>query len=210
MKMQDFMKSWEGMNWEVVKQRIINGILALTVLILVVINMNKEEKIILKPVTLGSDAWLTQDKASQSYKEAWALWMAQFQGNVNPRNVDFIKERIEPLLSLRIRSKVITAFDQQSQAMKTDGVQMRFEPKEVLHEDSTGMVFVTGTGFSSGQLDEEDSYQRTYAYRIAIQNFGPQFTHIETYKGKPKTQERLEQLQRESERRKERLKNAEG
>ena len=210
MKLGEFQKTWEGMNWERSQQRMINGVLVLIVLFLVFLVTQKEEKIVLQPVTLGSEAWLMEEKSSQNYKEAWAFFMAQLQGNVDPSNVDFVKDRVEVLLTPRIRKRVMDSFTEQAQAIKVDGVRMRFEPEQVLHEESTGKLFVVGTGFVSGELDDEEKQRRTYEYKIAIQNFAPQFTSISTYQGEPKTQEVLEQLQLEAEREAERLKKRAG
>ncbi|MCV5185818.1 type IV conjugative transfer system protein TraE, partial [Escherichia coli] len=77
------------------------------------------------PFTLTEEAWVTKSNASQSYKEAWGFAFAQLLGNVTPGTVDFVKERITPLLSPSIYQDVIDAIEIQAQQIKNDRVTMR-------------------------------------------------------------------------------------
>jgi len=92
-------------------QAIWQGCVSVAVIILAIMVFNKDSKTILQPETLGVEAWITRNDASQSYKEAWGLMLAMLSGNVTPENVTFIKDRYKPLLSPRVYNEIIDALE---------------------------------------------------------------------------------------------------
>jgi hypothetical protein len=77
---------------------------------------------------------------------------AQLLGNVTPGTVDFVKERLTPLLSPSIYQDVIDAIEIQAQQIKNDRVTMRFEPRFVEYEPKSDKVFVYGYSYVKGLL----------------------------------------------------------
>ncbi|MDV5545225.1 TraE/TraK family type IV conjugative transfer system protein [Klebsiella pneumoniae] len=53
----------------------------------------------IQPFTLTEAAWVTKSNASSPIKRLGVFAFAQLLGNVTPGTVDFVKERITPLLS---------------------------------------------------------------------------------------------------------------
>ena len=74
----------------------------LALAVLAFMALNQEKIVVIQPWTLQRAGWVGQDSASQSYKEAWGLALAQMLGNVNAGNLKFISERLGPLLPLEI------------------------------------------------------------------------------------------------------------
>ncbi|MFC1336962.1 MAG: pilus assembly protein [gamma proteobacterium symbiont of Clathrolucina costata] len=204
MKWGDFVKTWEGSLAENKWNRIFNGGLAVAVVLLSYMVFTKEHVVVIQPETLGSEAWITKDQASQSYKESWGLFLAQLTGNITPANVDFLKDRLKPLLSPAIYSDVIDTLETQAQGIKNDRITMRFEPRFVEYETTSDRVFVYGYSFVKGATGDEDRQERTYEYRIRISNYAPMILDINTYEGKPRTERVLEQLQKQEESRRKR------
>lgn len=169
----------------------LNLILGCAVLLTLFISGNKEEKITFQPVTLGSDAWVTQSKGSQSYMESWGLYLAQLQGNITPKNIDFIIERLKPIMSPKVYTDMVDDMNIQAKNIKDDRVTIRFEPESVLYEPETNRVFVTGQMFQkSGGADERKSV-RTFEYEIKIRNYAPVINFSTNYVGNPKTMNEL-------------------
>lgn len=165
----------------------LNLILACSLLVTLIISGNKEEKIIITPQTLGSDAWVTQSKGSQSYMESWGLYLAQLQGNITPKNIDFIIERLKPIMSPKVYVDMVDDMHIQAQNIKDDRVTIRFEPETVLYEAETNRVFVTGQMFQkSGNAPEVKSI-RTFEYEIRIRNYAPIINFTTNYEGSAKT-----------------------
>ena len=205
MKMSDFLKTWEGAEVENKWSRMFIAVLVVTVLFLSVQLAGEDKIVALQPVTLSEEAWLTSNKASQSYKEAWGMFLAQLTGNVTPTTVGFIKKRISPLLAPNIYGDVIDALEEQSQAIKNDRISLRFEPRTVEYEESTGKVFVYGYSFESGATGGESKSDRTYEYIIKISNYAPLITHINTYQGQPRSSTVLQQIKQREEDQKKRI-----
>jgi len=204
MNMSDFIKTWEGSLVENRWNRIFNGALSVAVVLLAYMVFTKDQIVVVTPETLGSEAWITKSDASESYKESWGLYLAQMTGNITPSNVDFLKERLKPLLSPAIYSEVIDTLEMQAQNIKNDRITMRFEPRFVEYEKVSGKVFVYGYSFVKGATGTEDRGERTYEYRINIGNYAPMIMDINTYAGKPRTERVLEQLQSQEESRRKR------
>ena len=196
MKYADFFKTWDGAQAENKLHRLSNVSLIIVVALLVGLLMGKEETVILKPVTLGSDAWITKSKSSESYKEAWGLFFAQMTGNITPDNVGFFKERLKPMLSPQIYIEVIDTIELQAKDIEDDRITMRFEPRLVEYEDTSDKVFVYGYSFVKGSDGVEDRKERTYEYRLKIDNYAPMIVDLNTYEGKPRSERVLLQIEK--------------
>ena len=118
-------------------------------------------------------------------------------GNITPSNVDFLKDRLKPLLSPAIYSDVIDTLEMQAQNIKDDRITMRFEPRFVEYEKTTDRVFVYGYSFVKGATGDEERDDRTYEYKIKISNYAPMILDLNTYEGKPRTERVLDQLQKQ-------------
>lgn len=196
MNLKDFLKTWEGTQAENKWGRLFMAGLIVIVLALSMKLFTKETIVTMQPVTLSEEAWVAKDSASQSYQEAWGLFLAQLTGNVTPGTVEFIRERIGPLLAPAIYQDVINAIEVQAQQIRNDRVSMRFEPRFVEHEDDSGKVFVYGYSFLKGSSGEEIRTERTYEYIITVSNYLPVVEFIDTYRDKPRTKKVLEQIER--------------
>jgi conjugal transfer pilus assembly protein TraE len=187
MKLDALLTSWSATKTENRLTRMVLLCLATLTLILGVMLSQKDEIIVIKPETLGTEAWLTRADSSQSYIEAWALFFAQLTGNITPQNVTFIKERIKPLLAPKIYNDVVDELERQAIAIREDRISMRFEPRSVEYEKESGKVFVYGESYTKGSGAAESSADRTYEYQIQIRNYAPVVNDIDTYTGRPKT-----------------------
>jgi len=190
-KLEKFLSTWQGVQAENKFARVAIVGLLLSVLLLVALAFRKETIVTITPFTLTEEAWVTKNQASQSYQEAWAFALAQLLGNVTPGTVGFIKDRIQPLLSPRIYQDVIDVLKVQSQDIVNNRLTMRFEPRGVTYEVSTGKVFVQGWSYIKAISANEVRSERTYEFKIRVSNYAPVFEHIETYEGKPRTVEEL-------------------
>jgi len=194
--LERYLKTWEGLQKENRWGRMIQASLLVIVLLLVLKVFTKETIVTIQPFTLTEEAWVAQKSASRSYKEAWGFAFAQLLGNVTPTTVEFIKERVSPLLSPRIYQEVIDALEMQARQIKEDRVTMRFEPRVVEYEMSTDKVFVYGYSYTKGANSKENRTERTYQFSIQIANYAPLLTYLETYAGRPRTKGTLEKMQR--------------
>ncbi len=204
MNLKNYLKTWEGTQNENKWGRVFIAGLIVAVLILIGMLANKQTIVTIQPFTLHDEAWVTEDDSSQGYKEAWGFALAQLFGNVTPSNVGFIKDRIDRLLSPAIYNDVINVLEMQSQQIRNDRVSIRFEPRFVEYEPKSEKVFVYGYSFTKGMSNESEvRTDRTYEFEIAISNYIPVIDFMDTYEGRPRTEDVLERLQRREKRRSE-------
>lgn len=203
MKLDAFLKKWEGALAENRFSRIVTLVLAVALVLALVKAFTRDTIVTIHPYTLKSDAWVTQNQASQSYKESWAMLLASLTGNVTPGSVGFVKDRIAPLLSPQIYQHVMEAVEVQAMHIQRDRVTMRFEPRAVEYEPSSDVVFVYGHSYVTGATGETSREERTYEYIIDIRDYAPVVTHIETYSGRPRTERVRQQIDRQELRRQE-------
>jgi len=191
MKLDKYLSTWQGVQAENKFSRVAIAGLLLTVVLLVALAFRKETIVTISPFTLTEEAWVTKNQASQSYQEAWAFAFSLMLGNVTPGTAEYIKERIHPLLSPRIYQNVIDVLQVQTQQIINNRVSMRFEPRSVTYETSTGKTFVTGWSYLKAPATNEKRSERTYEFKVRVSNYAPVFEHIETYEGKAKTEDVL-------------------
>jgi len=198
LNLSNYLKTWEGTQAENKWGRIFQAGLILIVLLLVIKVFSKETIITIQPYTLSEDAWITKTQSSTSYKEAWGFAFAQLLGNVTPGNVDFIKERIIPLLSPNIYQSTLDAIEIQAKQIKNNRVTMRFEPRFVEYEPISNKVFIYGYSFVKGTSSKAIRSERSYEFSIKISNYMPVFDYIDTYLGKPHTKKILERIEQKA------------
>lgn len=188
MKIKDYIKTWEFTRKEIRFNRLLQILLFSSIVLLSLNIYNSKPIVVITPYTLTAEASVTKDDSSVGYKEAWGYAMSQLLGNVTPLNVNFIKDRLVPLLGTGVYKEVIKAVELQVAQIKEDNITTRFEPKYSEYEPSTNKIFITGTSYISGTIDKSTSELRTYEFRIDIGNYLPVFTYFNTYKGNPKLQ----------------------
>lgn len=189
MNLQRYFSTFQGLKTENRLNRIVSGVLLAAVLGEAFVIATRPQIVTIQPWTLAADAQITENAASESYIEAWGLALAELLGNVQPGSVDFIAERLRPLLAPEIYHRVMDGLQQNAEDLRDDRVSMRFEPRTVRFEKSTGLVFVTGTSYvrQGTSLETEQHSQRTYEFGIKIAHYAPLVTHITTYGGGPRT-----------------------
>ena len=167
----------------------------------------KDTTVTVVPWTLEGEAEVTKNSATENYKEAWGMAIALLLGNVQPATVEFIADRIKPLLAPEIYHETIDALYSNAQILREERVTLRFEPKRVIYEKTTGRVFVNGFSYSrlGTSMEEEKRHERTFEIGIEISRYTPVITYIDTYTGKARTEDVLETERKKQERKENRL-----
>ena len=166
--------------------------------------VTKSQTVVIQPFGLQKSAWVAEDNASQSYKEAWGLSLAQILGNVSPGNLDFVQKRLSPLFPSSIHEKTMTALRAQVIMMKTNRVTTTFDPKEVVYEKSTDKVFIYGNYVTESPSVKPRKEKRTYEFVINMESYLPQVVELDTYADEPHTEQRLAQLKKKEKEKKDR------
>ena len=199
MNIKDHLKQWDNVLAENTFHRWMLLASVITILILAYVAAEKEQRIVLQPVTLKSMAWIEEGSASQEYYESWGHYLALLMGNIKPDRLSFIKDRLEPLLSEDIYNKAVVLFEEQAIDIRNNGATFTFNPTDVKYDTYLKRVFVYGFSEVRGPISKPRRVQKTYEYEIKISDFLPEVVFMEVYDGKPrdsvylaKEKERLE------------------
>ena len=194
MELKRYLSTFHGLKTEAYFSRLVTTVLLCLVLFLVAVLATRPTIVTIQPWTLAEDAQVTRDDASRSYIEAWGFALSELIGNVTPGNVTFIGDRLKPLLDPKIYHQVLEGLEANAQQLLDDRISMRFEPRRVVYEKSTGKVYVTGYSFVRQGLsfETEKREDRTYEFQIRIANYAPLIMSIDTYLGMPHTRDVIE------------------
>lgn len=198
MKLNEYLKTWEGLQIESWWQKVANLGLILALIILGLKVYSKEEIVTIQPFTLDSEEWVSSDNSSAGYKKAWGFALAQLFGNVTPGSAEFVKEKVEPLLAPQVYSEAVRAIERQAAEIRRDRVSFQFEPRQVEYERSSNKVFVYGNSVMRGSSmgSREERSQRTYEFVIEIARYMPLITFVDTYEGRPRTKRIRDRMER--------------
>lgn len=193
MNFQKYLSTFQGLKTENRFNRIVTIALIAAVVLEGAFLAQRPQIVTIQPWTLAQDAQITKSDASENYIEAWGLALSEMLGNVQPGNVDFIAERLGPLLDPAIYHRVLEELQRNAEDLRQDRVTLRFEPRTVNFERSTGLVFVSGYSYvrQGTGLDPEVRSKRTFEFGIKIAHYAPVITHIDTYEGDPRTVDRI-------------------
>jgi conjugal transfer pilus assembly protein TraE len=195
MNYKQFLTSYQGSRITAAIAVCLLALMTLTNAILVFTLANRHDSVILVPPHLTEEVRVTIGKSTEGYMKAWGLFIAELIGNVSPKNLQFIRTSLEPLLAPSVYQQFVNVLELQTQQIMVDHISMRFEPKLVQYEEETGLVFVSGQGIVVGPTGDEKIMQRTYEFAVEMDDFRPLLTWIDTYPGGAQTlkvKERLE------------------
>lgn len=192
MKLQEFLKTWDGIVKENRFHRVVIGGLLVSNILAALAAFRVEHSVILVPPGLNKEVEITRNKASSDFKQAWGLFLADLLGNAHPGTVDFIAQTLSPILSASIYREVMDTLAKQTEEIKREHVSLSFQPSETLYEVETDKVFITGKLKEQAPGSKPVESIRTYEFIVDLSNYRPVVRHIDAYPGQPKTLETLE------------------
>lgn len=194
MDIKKYLSTFHGLKMEAYYNRIITGGLLLLTCFLTFVLATRPTIVTIQPWTLAEDAQVTRDDASRSYLEAWGFALAELVGNVTPGNVEFISDRLKPILDPKVYQSVLEGLESNARTLVEERITMRFEPRRVVFEKSSGKVYVYGYSFirQGTSFESERRENRTYEFTMKIANYAPLLMGIDTYEGTPRTRDVVE------------------
>lgn len=147
----------------------------------------QDEVVRLIPPQLEKAEIVGSSTASEGYREAFALMVAQLSGNITPGNADFVKKSLGNLLSPSAYRAIEKTLSDQIVDIKRDSLTVSFQPRQVTHEPKTDKIFVTGDFSSQGVSGKPIKVTRTYEMVVDIRFGRPWITNFKPYQGSPVT-----------------------
>lgn len=161
--------------------------------------LKKDTAVILIPPSLSEKSEIAQNKASEGYKKAWAMYTATLIGNVSPENADFVLDSFSNMVTGEIRSLITEQVAQELDMLKQEKVASRFEILRVTYEPETDKVFITGRNVLIGAVSKSAPTEQTFEFQIDVKQYSPIITQMASYQGQPRL---LSVLRKEEARRK--------
>lgn len=189
--------SWSGALVKANVTTISNLILSAAVLAAVGYMMFRGPTIIIKPPVMTGDIVIEDGHPNKEWKKSWALYASYLLGNLNPKNVKFVSERIITMLSPKLQNEQAQSIQKIAEIMKARSVSQSFEVQDLNYDPTSDMIWVWGykatslQGADSRTMSESsagDSDRRrwTFEYVIHLNETGmPVITHLRQYEGLP-------------------------
>lgn len=194
MKWSIFSNTWASLRTENVLYRTLVPVLVIANVISMAGWLSKDRVTTLVPPTLSEAVSVSKRSADAGYKKAWGLYVASLLGNVSPGNADFVIESLQLLMSPRVFSNLKQSVASDVDMIKKDGVSVSFEQKQVLYEKETDKVFIVGRTGISNSAGTVTKFDRVFEVRVDIENGQPQIIELDSYQGKPRTQDVLKAM----------------
>jgi conjugal transfer pilus assembly protein TraE len=181
--MAKYLKTWDGTLAENRFHRLTTlGLLGLA-LVLGGGLMVKDTTVVLIPPNLDARGEVSSAAASEDVKVAWGMYLATLFGNVTPKTVGFLTERVGQHLSPRMYRPVLEALDKQSKEIQQENLTISFAPSLARWEPTSQRVIVTGEMSTRGVRDEERRITRTYELGFVVQNYRVLLDDLKVYEG---------------------------
>lgn len=185
MQLGSFTKSWSQAVRENASKSVLIAILIGTNAIAVIGWFRGETTVVLVPPLHDERMEVASSHASEGYKRAWALTVAELAGNVTPGNADLVLRMLGDLLSPSAYRAIAAELAAQIADIKRDSITVSFEPREIRYATPTSTVYISGQFSSQGVSGQPIKAIRTYEMVIDIRFGRPWITAFKPYQGMP-------------------------
>lgn len=151
-------------------------------------NLQQHERIVVVPTTVNKAYEIQWNAGSTEYYKDMAVWLSGMVGQVNAQNVDRTIVTIERFLAPNIKKQVKESLHGLVAYLpsKTNYTSW-FLPSNVVYEQTTRKIFVTGTLNSSATTSQRLQKQVTYEFKFIMDAGQPVVTHFTSYDGDART-----------------------
>ena len=168
------------------KSKLLSIIIMQTIALLVLafLYITTETETIIVPAQVSGEMVIGEGKANEEYQKRFAYSVASLIGNVSPRNIDFVLENIEKMLSPNLRSIILPSLKNEANVMKVRGYEQDYVVKDMIWSTKADMVYVWGEKTTRGGKEvSNDDF--TYEIRLKPIDGFPRIVHLKGYKGVP-------------------------
>ena len=166
--------------------RTVISALAIACAVLTVMVATKDTEIVVLPPSYDSELRVHGNQANEQYMLRHAMGVASLVGNVNERNIDFVVNTVDKMLSPYLQSNLGEGLRNEAQILKIRKASQTFVIEDMMYEPKNNLVWVWGTKTLKVHTGTEHKERFTYEFRIEANNGVPRITHYDAYAGIPK------------------------
>ena len=187
MKDSQVMKSWS----EAVATRnlllLSNVIMAGVLAVLVLAYIFSEPKIIaVTENEVYGELSVHGDKANQNFQQAWAYSVSNLIGNLNPRNIGFVKKALMRVLSPRLQVEIEPMLDRQAELIKMRDIRQVFIAEDMIHDPDSDLITIWGQKLTFIKGEPKADSKWSYEFKVEVRKGLPRIVHIDQYPGTPR------------------------
>mgnify|MGYP005823442525 CR=1 FL=1 len=189
MAFKGFFSSYAGVMRENRLWRGLTVALVLANLVLGVVALQRRETVVLVPANLTREVRVGAGVGDRAYRETWGLFYALLLGNVTPKTIDFVVERVGKSLAPGIYQETMKAMYEQAKNVKLNNLAISFEPQEVAFDEKTARVLVKGVALLRGAYGAPRVMTRVYELGLEVRDYQPVLTYLSSYERKKEEEE---------------------
>jgi|TARA_R110000796_G_scaffold50909_5_gene120205 hypothetical protein len=159
--------------------------LSVAVVILLAMNISKDEIIVMVPPNITEDAVIVNGKANGEYQKRFALPLAIMIGNTSYQNVDFVNAEIRKMFSPFLVQNVEQKLINEARIFKARELQQSFVVEDMIYSDTQNIVWVWGSKTLKGKGRKPLKENYTFEFQVTSSNGYPRVTHFKGYDGHP-------------------------
>lgn len=189
MRMEALIGSWHDTRRLLAIMSGIASVLAIAVVFLVVMLIQKDRTVVLVPPRLVTEMEISRQGVTEDYLKVWGHFIAHTIGNVTPGTVQRTREFLGPMLAPNIYSEVVARLEIEIAKISIDQVTLRFEPRRVAAAVKDGRVWVEGQSVVKTIGEGEARTTKTFEFVIRNDGYTPLIIDLETYEGAARVEE---------------------
>lgn len=131
----------------------------------------KKERIVLTPPKLNHEAWIDPDKASPSYLQEMAIFLATMGGNLSPTNAQYSLKIISDYIPASKYTEMMPDLEAQIMYVKKNNITQAFFPESSKIIEEKNAVDVEGKVIRNIGTQKISEEKMTYHVAFAVDNY---------------------------------------
>lgn len=182
------LKSLQDLNDNKKSQKMVNIILASSVLALTIMVATEDTVAVVTPPHFSEELRVSQNQANEHYKVRWAFAAAALAGNISEKNAGFVVEQLGLMFSPYLKDAILPSIRREAQIVAARKAEQRFTIEDAIYEPKNDVVFIWGhKELKVDKNDKPTSERWTYEFRIEPFSGRPSISHFDSYPGPPKS-----------------------
>jgi conjugal transfer pilus assembly protein TraE len=160
-------------------------LLAAALLLVFVSLSGKKERVVIVPPGLSGPVSVDWGRADAEYMKSFALFYATLIGTINPRNVEYVADRLSAMTSpeayINVRRTLLSLA--KDPLFSNGGAVTNFVSNEVIYESESGLIFVLGANQTQTGYGQPKIAPVVYELNVGIVEGRPVVRSVSNYPG---------------------------
>lgn len=168
----DFKRYFNTFNGAILEnryQRVVQGVLAVAVLLLSIAVLTKDRTVVVVPAGMDMPGEVSNSAADESLQASWGLFLTSLLANVTPKSAPALGDTVKRFLHPSIYREIAAVIDEEARRLEQEQISLFFSPTNARYEPAIRAVVVTGEVTIRGARGTERREIRSYLMRFTVQ-----------------------------------------